>query len=200
MALGPPSCCTSACLGAGHQPQKPFARWPQMILMEWTDFWKTSSLKSHPWTGSPKIQFQFKNLGHLSLKFRNCYSTLSCRLILHKIWHCFQAEYVHHADAPSQKMELLCALCRAFITFIFQYYLSSIHAINTEKREHNDRGHLFSPLLFETALPVWGIFCLASSYQSPSFRLVAVNSISIEKTGGVITFLSGQSKLEVEDK
>lgn len=71
-----------------------------------------------------------------------------------------------------------------------------------EKREHNDSEAICS-LLFEIALPVWGISCLASSYQSPSFRLVAVNFISTEKTGGIIIFLSilsGQNKLEVEDK
>lgn len=119
----------------------------RMILMEWTDFWKKKLIKISPLSWVPKLQFQFKNLGHLSLKFRNCYSTLSCRLILYKIWHCFQAEYVHHADAPSQKTELLHALCRAFITFILQYYLSSIHAINTEMREHNDSEAICSLLL-----------------------------------------------------
>lgn len=161
---------------------------------------KKKLIKISPLSWVPKLQFQFKNLGHLSLKFRNCYSTLSCRLILYKIWHCFQAEYVHHADAPSQKTELLHALCRAFITFILQYYLSSIHAINTEMREHNDSEAICSLLSLRQPYLSERFFCLASSYQSPSFRLVAVNFISIEKTGGVTIFLSGQNKLEVEDK
>lgn len=60
--------------------------------------------------------------------------------------------YVHQADAPSQKKELLCALCRAFITFIFHYYPSSIHAINMEKREHNDSEAICS-LLFSLRQP-----------------------------------------------
>lgn len=67
-----------------------------------------------------------------------------------------------------------------------------------EKREHNDSETI--RFLFETALPIWGTSCLASSYQSPSFRLAAVNFISTEKTGGVLIFLSilsGQNKLEV---
>lgn len=32
----------------------------RMILMEWTDFWKTNSLKSHPWAGSPSFSFNLK--------------------------------------------------------------------------------------------------------------------------------------------
>lgn len=122
----------------------------RMILMELTDFWKTNSLKSHPWAASPKLQVQFKNLDHLFLKFRRCDSTWSCRLILYKTWHCFQAEQVHHADAPSQKKELLCALCKAFIIFIIITHLLFMHLIWKRGNTMTQRPSALSSSLWDS--------------------------------------------------
>lgn len=51
-----------------------------------------------------------------------------------------------------QKKELLYALCRASITFLFHYYLFSIHALNMEKREH-DGAEAICALFFSLRHP-----------------------------------------------
>lgn len=138
----------------------------RMILMEWTDFWKTNSLKSHPWTGSPKLQFQFKNLGHLSLKFRNCYSTLSCRLILHKIWHCFQAMF-------TMQMLLLkrWSCCVLFAEHLSHLYFSITYLpfMQLIRKRGNTMTEAICSLLFSLRQPYLseGFFALPPLTKAP---------------------------------